>query len=168
MSEHDELSDKYQVLCRRIKALDTDLLRELDSEKQVILEERRADVAKQRDAIGAQLALSGWQRADGQETMTDATQQMMDVRLGSTENTLRGLDNKMDRLIDQVHAIDTRQQLLEDRVADLKKQVDDVRNQVILVRTWNETQLPRTWLLAGGISVLLALVMLILITWRVM
>ena len=75
----------------------------------------------------------------------------------------------MDKLIDQVHDIDTRQRVLEQQVSELKKQIDDVRSQVVLVRTWNDsTDLPRTWLLAGGMAVLLALVMLIVITYRVM
>ncbi len=166
MSERDDLSANYDLLCRRISALDKDISLELDGEKRVTLAERRADLAKQRDVIGGQLALASWQQPD--ETRSDA-QQMMDARLSMTENTLRGLDTKMDKLIDQVHDIDTRQRVLEQQVNELKKQIDDVRNQVVLVRTWNDDpDLPRTWLLAGGLAVLLALMLLALITWRVM
>lgn len=164
MSERDELSSRYEILCKRISALNADISLELDRERRVTLDERRTELEKERDDLGARLALAS--RAG---TTTDVTQQMMDARLLMTENTLRGLDAKMDKLIDQVHDIDTRQRVLEQQVSELKKQIDDVRNQVVLVRTWNEnTDLPRTWLLAGGMSVLLALVMLILITWRVM
>lgn len=166
MSERDELSARYEVLCKRINALNTDIGIEMDRERRVTLDERRTELAKERDDIGAQLALASW---EVKESTTDVTQQMMDARILMTETTLRGLDTKMDKLIDQVHDIDTRQRVLEQQVSELKKQIDDVRNQVVLVRTWSDSpDLPRTWLLAGGMAVLLALVMLILITWRVM
>ena len=167
MSDRNDLSTNYDLLCRRISALDKDISLALDGETRVTLEERRSDLAKQRDAIGAQLALVSWQKPDGNDVT--GTQQMMDARILMTETTLRGLDTKMDKLIDQVHDIDTRQRVLEQQVSELKKQIDDVRNQVVLVRTWNDsTDLPRTWLLVGGTAVLLALVMLIVITYRVM
>lgn len=138
----------------------------MDRERRVTLDERRTELAKERDEIGAQLALASW---EVKENTTDVTQQMMDARILMTETTLRGLDAKMDKLIDQVHDIDTRQRVLEQQVSELKKQIDDVRNQVVLVRTWNDgADLPRPWLLAGGMAVLLALVMLIVITYRVM
>ena len=138
----------------------------MDRERRVTLDERRTELATERDTIGAQLALASW---EVKANTTDVTQQMMDARILMTETTLRGLDTKMDKLIDQVHDIDTRQRVLEQQVLELKKQIDDVRNQVVLVRTWNENpDLPRTWLLAGGMAVLLALVMLIVITYRVM
>jgi chromosome segregation ATPase len=165
VSERDELSARYEILCRRINALNADIGLEMDSERRVTLDERRTDLAKQRDAIGALLALASW---DGQDA-TDVTQQMMDARILTTESTLRGLDGKMDKLIDQVHDIDTRQRMLEMQVNDLKKQIDDVRSQVVLIRTWSdESDLPRAWLLAGALAVVLTLLMLILITWKVM
>ncbi len=166
MSERDELSSRYELLCRRINALNTDIGLELDRERRVTLDERRSELEKERDDLGSQLALASW---EGAEHTTGVTQQMMDARILMTENTLRGLDTKMDKLIDQVHDIDTRQRVLEQQVSELKKQIDDVRNQVVLVRTWNDSpDLPHIWLLAGGMAVLLALAMLILITWRVM
>ena len=166
VSERDELLARYEILCKRINALNIDISLEMDRERRVTLDERRTELTKERDDLGSQLALVTW---EGAEHTTDVTQQMMDARLLMTENTLRGLDTKMDKLIDQVHDIDTRQRVLEQQVFELKKQLDDVRNQVVLVRTWNDSaDLPRTWLLAGGMAVLLALVMLIIITYRVM
>lgn len=166
MSDQNELATNYDVLCKRIAALDRDITLELDRERRTVLEERRAELAEQRDGIGAQLALSSW-RTDGQDS-TVVTQQMMDA-------SLRGLDAKMDRLIDQVHDIDTRQKLLEAQVGDLRTQIGEaraqiaeVRNQVIVTRSLTDPDISRVWLLAGGLSVLLALVMLVIITWRVM
>lgn len=167
MSERSDLAGNYDVLCRRIAALDRDISLEMDGEKRVVLEGRRAELVQQRDDIGARLALVGW-RPGGHDMTTDATQQMMDARLQTTETTLRGLDAKMDRLIDQMHDIDTRQRLLEAQVADLKAQVAEVRSQVVATRMLGDPYIPRTLLMAGGLAVLLALVMLVIITWRVM
>lgn len=167
MSERNELLTRYEILCKRINALNTDIGLELDRERRVTLDERRTGLEKERDDIGARLALVSWESTD--DHTTDVTQQMIDARIQMTENTLRGLDTKMDKLIDQVHGIDIRQRVLEQQVSELKKQIDDVRSQVVLVRTWNDDpDLPRTWLLAGGFALLLALMMLVLITWRVM
>lgn len=167
MSDRTELAANYDVLCSRIAALDRDINLEMDGERRVILAERRAELVAQRDGLGAQLALVGWRR-DGQDSNTDVTQQMMDA-------SIRGIDAKMDRLIDQVHDIDTRQKLLEAQVGDLRTQITEaraqiaeVRNQVVVTRALTDPDIPRVWLLAGGLSVLLALVMLVIITWRVM
>lgn len=167
MSEHDELAANHDVLCRRIAALDRDISLALDREQRVVLQDRRSELVAQRDALGAQLALAGW-RQDTHDTKPVDAQQMMDARLQTTETTLRGLDAKMDRLIDQVHDIDTRQKLLEAQVADMKSQIAEVRSQVVATRMLANPDIPRSFLLAGGIAVLLALVMLVIITWRVM
>jgi CHAT domain-containing protein len=52
----DELQRQYDNLTSRIAALDTDLGRELDSERKLVLEERRADLAAKRDTISSRQA----------------------------------------------------------------------------------------------------------------
>lgn len=44
-----ELRRRYEVLTKRITALDTDIGRELDSERKLVLQERRADLVVERD-----------------------------------------------------------------------------------------------------------------------
>ncbi len=47
----DELQRRFDVLARRITALDTDIGRELDSERRLALEARRADLAHEQGAV---------------------------------------------------------------------------------------------------------------------
>jgi hypothetical protein len=51
----DELQRRFDVLTRRITALDTDIGRELDSERRLALEARRADLALERDAVTGEM-----------------------------------------------------------------------------------------------------------------
>lgn len=50
-NQYDELLARYDILTRRIAALDTDIGRELDSERRLVLKERRADLVAERDQI---------------------------------------------------------------------------------------------------------------------
>ena len=52
----DELRRRYDTLTKRIAALDTDIGRELDSERKLTLSERRADALAERDQIAADVA----------------------------------------------------------------------------------------------------------------
>lgn len=165
MSERDELTANYDVLCKRIAALDKDAAIELDSERLATLKARRSDLVTQRDEIGARLALASWERSD-HRAQNDTL--IMDARIGSTENTLRTLDGKMDKLIDQVHDLDTRHRLLEAQVLAMQKQLDDLRGQMVLVRTMGETQIPRNWIMLAAVGLLAMLALLMLITYRVM
>ena len=50
-----ELQGRYEALSKRIAALDTDIGRELDSERRLVLQERRSDLAAERDQVIAEL-----------------------------------------------------------------------------------------------------------------
>ena len=54
-TERDELQKRYQTLTRRIEALDTDIGRELDSERKLVFQERRSDLAADRDQVLSEL-----------------------------------------------------------------------------------------------------------------
>ena len=63
-----ELEGRYEALSKRIAALDTDIGRELDSERKLVLQERRADLAVERERVldeltEIELRLSGAQGA---------------------------------------------------------------------------------------------------------
>lgn len=49
--QRDELQRRFDALTRRIAALDTDIGRELDSERRLALEDRRADLVHERDGV---------------------------------------------------------------------------------------------------------------------
>lgn len=53
--KRDELQRRYDVLTKRIAALDTDVGRELDSERKLVLQERRADLDRERSAVAADI-----------------------------------------------------------------------------------------------------------------
>ncbi len=52
----DELQRRFDTLTRRIAALDTDIGRELDSERRLALEARRADLVHERDEVTGEMA----------------------------------------------------------------------------------------------------------------
>jgi hypothetical protein len=65
-TQQAELQRRYGTLTKRIAALDTDIGRELDSERKLVLQERRADQAAERDQVlneltGIEHRLSGAQ-----------------------------------------------------------------------------------------------------------
>jgi hypothetical protein len=51
----DELQRKYDTLTKRIAAVDTDIGRELDSERKLILQERHADLVAEREQNAAEM-----------------------------------------------------------------------------------------------------------------
>ena len=53
--KREEMRRKYDTLTKRIAALDTDIGRELDSERKLVLQERRIDLATERDQVLADL-----------------------------------------------------------------------------------------------------------------
>ena len=67
-----ELEKRRVTLSKRIDALDTDIGRELDSERKLVLEERRADLESERDQVAAQLASIEQKLAARAETPSQA------------------------------------------------------------------------------------------------
>lgn len=160
----------YDLLTKRIAALDKDIGLELDGERRFTLDERRAELAKQR----ADLETVTEQQYRRYTNEGDA-EQMMDARLLMTENTLRGLDAKMDKLIDQIHDMDTRHRLLEQQVGGIKIQMDDLRIQVADVKnrvgaadSWGAPMIPREFIVMGALAMVVSILLLMLITWRVL
>jgi len=51
-----ELQRRHDILTRRISALDTDIGRELDSERKLSLQDRRSDLAAEREQVSADIA----------------------------------------------------------------------------------------------------------------
>lgn len=65
----DELQRRYNTLTKRIAALETDIGRELDSERKLILQERRGDLVAERDRVLAKIATIELQLGGGQGTV---------------------------------------------------------------------------------------------------
>lgn len=54
MTTTQEAQARYDALTKRIAAVDTDIARELDSERRMALEQRRSELERERDAINAE------------------------------------------------------------------------------------------------------------------
>lgn len=159
----------YASLTRRIAAIDKDIRLELDSERRFVLDERRADLVRQRANLEPVAEQLYHRNAD------ESVDQMMDARILMTESTLRGMDAKMDKIIDQIHDMDTRHRLLEQQVGGIKVQMDDLRAQVVDVKdrvgatsSWGDPTLPREFIVVGALAMVISILLLILITWRVL
>ncbi len=63
-TQQAELQRRYDTLTRRIAALDTDIGRELDSERKLVLTERRAELAAEREQVAQDLERIAGQLAD--------------------------------------------------------------------------------------------------------
>lgn len=68
-TQQDELQRRYRTLTKRIAALDTDIGRELDSERQLVLEERLADLTTDRDRVQVELTEIEFRLSRSQETV---------------------------------------------------------------------------------------------------
>jgi len=90
----DELQRRYDALTKRISALDTDVGRELDSERKLVLEERRADLAAERDRVLADLTEIEFRLSGTQGTATDAApgRTARDSQRGKTAPMVVGTD----------------------------------------------------------------------------
>ena len=80
-----ELLRRYDTLTKRIDALDTDIGRELDSERELVLQERRADLAAERDQVLEELTeierrLSGSEGVAAQVGTGDGTTEPREAR----------------------------------------------------------------------------------------
>lgn len=53
----DELQRKLDALTNRISAIDTDLLRETDHERQMLLQQKRDDMAREREEVAAEIGM---------------------------------------------------------------------------------------------------------------
>jgi hypothetical protein len=67
-----ELRRRYDTMTKRLAALDTDIGRELDSERKLVLEQRRADLTAERDQVLNEMTEIELRLGGGQETPTRA------------------------------------------------------------------------------------------------
>lgn len=168
--EYQELVGLYDTLTRRLGAIDTDIGRTTDSEARLVLQDRRSELAEERSQVAAQMAIMETrqpaQRTDGATVTTVAGYDpMQDGRVSNVESTLRTMDQKLDRMTDSLHDLDTRYRLLEVKVETLANTVNRLDATVQSMRGVNP-EYSRIWLIAGGMAIIIMLLLLIFITWR--
>lgn len=72
-TQHAELQRRYDTLTQRLAAVDTDIDRELDSERKFVLQARRADLAAERNQVDADMERIELQLAGSGTVTTDGT-----------------------------------------------------------------------------------------------
>ena len=75
----DELQRRYETITDRIAALDTDIGRELDSERKLVLQDRRRDLIAERNQIAADIERIEQQLAGFPTTRTSSTVQTLSL-----------------------------------------------------------------------------------------
>lgn len=168
MSEHDdqerkELQARYERLTERIRAIDADLAQTLDKEREQVLRDRRDELATERQQIADALDGGGGAKSGLTRVMADSGN--MDGRFINVETTLRAMDQKLDRMSDGLHDLDTRQRLLEAKVEMLAGSVRQLEASMHTLRS-NGPDYTRTWLLATAVGIVVVLTLLIFITSR--
>lgn len=134
-----ELQNRYETLSKRIAALDTDIGRELDSERKLVLQERRSDLAAERDQVMAELAEVEMKLSGNRGTPPAAGGQPAGARPAAAQERA-SLERQLAELRENLHLIEERKsqfvqetdiplQLIKDerrvrnRIADLEKRL---------------------------------------------
>ena len=107
-----EARRRYDQLTDLINALDTDIGRELDSERKHTLQEKRTDLVRERDTAAAELSALGWGVSDGNND---------EIRAKIAE-LLAALDGKQPerahKILGDIVTIDARMQAAEGAIKD--------------------------------------------------
>lgn len=107
-----EARRRYDQLTDLINALDTDIGRELDSERKHTLQEKRTDLVRERDSAAAELSALGWGVSDGNNE---------EIRAKIAE-LLSALDGKQPerahKILGDIVTIDARMQTAEGAIKD--------------------------------------------------
>jgi chromosome segregation ATPase len=96
---------------------------------------------------------------------------MTEARVNNVEATLRLMDDRLTRIVEQIHQLDVRTGRLEDAVGLLKDgqkaTTEQVRN---LADTMNShgPQYSRMYLVGGALVMTVILVLLLILTWRLL
>lgn len=121
------------------------------------------------------LARLNQQRTDGQADEDDVTE----ARIGSVETTLRTMDDRLTRIVEQIHKLDSRLQRLEDRQERTEQDTTAVRTDIAQIRQDQQalrTSLPqpapaiysRVYLAGGAVAMTVVIALLVILTLRML
>lgn len=99
-----------------------------------------------------------------------------EARMTSVEATLRHMDDRLTRIVEQIHALDSRQQRSEDRLARMETDQAQIKaDQAGLREQVRELAGPaapagysRVWLAGGAAAMTVVIVLLLILTWRLL
>lgn len=89
---------------------------------------------------------------------------MTEARLANNEQTLQRMDQKIDKMSDLMRTLDTRLTAVEVRFEEMKREMHEVRTELQQMRSG--AGLPRHYVMATAVMMVLALALLMLLTWR--
>lgn len=94
---------------------------------------------------------------------------MTEARFGNVEATLRMMDDRLVRIIEQIHALDNRQQRSEDRLERMENDQAKLRDEVrSLVRADDMPQFSRVYLIGAAVAVTVIIALLLYLTARML
>lgn len=140
-----EARKTYEQLTARINALDTDIGRELDSQRRYTVQQLRDELAAKREAVATELSALGWGAGDTPQpappTGSDNSYYrglMADEAIRQNDKQLERLDGRLAMLSDEVARI--RQDLAVTKVTtdgirnDLKEKIDALSAELYRMR----------------------------------
>jgi hypothetical protein len=114
-----EAQRRYDTLTRRIAALDEDIGRELDSERKLSLEERRAEFVRDRDAVMSELTIA--YRANGD--MENLQRKVEDLRTAMSSDQPGKAHSIIADCVVALGVMDNKIMRLEGRVAEIENTI---------------------------------------------
>lgn len=89
---------------------------------------------------------------------------MTEARLANNEITLHRMDQKIDKMSDLMRTLDTRLTTVEVRFDEMRREMHEVRSELERIR--GGVGLPRLYVAASAIALVIMLALMILLTWR--
>lgn len=140
------------------------------------LQDRRTEIEA---ALDGETSRTARARPDGSDG-SDEDVAMTEARVNNLEVTLRHMDERLSRIVDQIHQLDNRQQRSEDRLqrmeqdqASLRGQLERLHNVMGDVQEQMQHMAAPPWysrayLAAGAAVMAVMLLLLVVITWRLL
>lgn len=96
---------------------------------------------------------------------------MTEARVNNVEATLRTMDDRLTKIVEQIHQLDVRTGRLEDNMAGLKDSQRATTEQVRSLSDAMSQQAPlysRMYLAGGALAMTFVIVLLLIVTWRLL
>ncbi len=115
-----EAQRRYDSLTKRIAAVDADISRELDGERRLALEQRRADLERERDGVQSEIAAND-HRANGDlELLQRRVQDLARVLVSDHPQEAHAI---IDECVTALARVDSRVSGLEGRVSAIERHI---------------------------------------------
>lgn len=83
-----------------------------------------------------------------------------------TDNQVESIERRFDKLRDDLHALDTRQQIMITELSQVNKRLEIIESRITGMSNDPFLVIPRSWLIIGALAMVTVLVLLIIVNWR--